>query len=318
MTLKHLLKTFGVRIGRVASSFSLLVAAAVALAGPYADLSNRLGAANSSGEKLAILRGVSIDDERLAALANRALARGHGNAAAASEDIKAAEDYIQLMAIAEDAANPGDQRKLAERIKKSGLYPDQAEKEEANWLSGAARRLKNLFEREDSSSRPKFNAPAPPAFGFLIPLVWIVLVGLLLAFIVFAARFISFSRSKKRKAKAVLEEDEPERTLDEWLALADAHEREGRFREAVRALYLACLLKFDERNVARFIRSQTNWEHLARIESSPRLPAGIDFRAATKAFDSVWYGHKVRGKVDVDDFRTWYGSVTEGLQRAAA
>jgi hypothetical protein len=154
--------------------------------------------------------------------------------------------------------------------------------------------------------------------GFLIPVVWVILAGLLLAFIVFAVRFVSFSKSKKRKAKAVLEEDEPERTLDEWLALADAHEREGRFREAVRALYLACLLKFDERNVARFIRSQTNWEHLARIESSPKLPVGLDFRAATKAFDQVWYGHKVRGRADVDEFRAWYLSVTEGLKAAAA
>lgn len=315
--MKHLLKTFGVRIGRVASSFSLLLVVTVALAGPYGQLSDRLGSAKSASGKLTILRELSIDDDRLRGLANRALARGHGNAGAASKEIQAAEDYVQLMSIAEEAANPGDQKKLAERIKKSGLYADQAEKQEANWLSAAARRLGNLFRR-DPSPQPKVNIPAVGALNFLIPLVWVILGVLLLGFIIFAARYISFSRSKKRRAKAVLEEDEPERTLDEWLALADAHEREGRFREAVRALYLACLLKFDERNVARFIRSQTNWEHLSRIEASPRLPAGIDFRAATKAFDSVWYGHKVRGKVDVDDFRSWYGSVTEGLKAAAA
>ncbi|HWA84414.1 MAG TPA: DUF4129 domain-containing protein, partial [Fimbriimonadaceae bacterium] len=113
-------------------------------------------------------------------------------------------------------------------------------------------------------------------------------------------------------------DDEPERTLDEWLELSSSYERDGKYREAVRALYLACLLKFDERNVARFLRSQTNWEHLARIETSPKKPAGLDFRTPTQAFDRIWYGYKVRGPIDVAEFRAWYGDVTRALQGAAA
>jgi hypothetical protein len=152
---------------------------------------------------------------------------------------------------------------------------------------------------------------------FLMYFVWFLLGAAVLAFIIYALRFVSFGKLKKRKAKAMLDEDEPERTLDEWLAMAESFEREGRYREAVRALYLACLLKFDERNVARFVRSQTNWEHLARIEDSPRRPVSLDFRSATQAFDRIWYGHKVRGSEDVVDFKAWYESVSAALRVAA-
>lgn len=317
--MKHWRKTSGVQIGRVVSSFSFLLLVAIVWAGPFGKLSDQLAKASSQGEKLKILKGSPISDARLEALTNRAVVRGHGDATAASKEISDAEDYVQLMAIAEDASSPGDQGKIARRIKESGSYPDQSNSESSNWLSGAVERLKNLAPKERKRSDESGIAlPGFGALGFIVPVVWFLLAAALLAFIIFALRFVSFKRSKKRKAKAVLEEDEPERTLDEWLALAEAHEREGRFREAVRALYLACLLKFDERNVARFIRAQTNWEHLARIEASPRLPQGLKFRSATQAFDNVWYGHKVRGAVDVDEFRAWYRQVTDALKAAAA
>lgn len=316
--MKHWRKTSGVRIGRVVSSFSLIVLAVCAWAGSYGDLSDELAKAKSLAAKREVLRASEIEDERLEKLISRSLDPSDRDP---DQAVRTAEEYAQLMAIAEASSVEGDQSKAAKRIKDAPFYRDIGEGETANWLSGSMRRLGKIFERKESRNRgmdmPQIGA-APNFFGFLIPMVWCLLGALLIGFIIYAARFISFSKSKKRKAKAMLEEDEPERTLDEWLALADSHEREGRYREAVRALYLACLLKFDERNVARFIRSQTNWEHLARIESSPRLPTGLQFRSATQAFDQVWYGHKVRGSVDVDEFRSWYRAVTDALKAAAA
>jgi hypothetical protein len=86
----------------------------------------------------------------------------------------------------------------------------------------------------------------------------------------------------------------------------------------VRCLYLACLLRLDDAGVARFDRSETNWEHLYRIERSPSKPTGLGFRAPTIAFDRVWYGHNVRGLSDVHEFRMWYVGVQEALKERAA
>jgi len=114
----------------------------------------------------------------------------------------------------------------------------------------------------------------------------------------------------------MLEQDEPERTLDEWLDMANKLTADGKYREAVRCLYLACLLRFDEHLVARFDRGQTNWEHLARIRASSRMPIGLDFESPTKRFDTIWYGHRTRGLSDVDQFKDWYGRITEALAGA--
>jgi hypothetical protein len=136
--------------------------------------------------------------------------------------------------------------------------------------------------------------------------------------VVYAINRFSWSKRLERRAKALLDEDEPERSLDEWLEMADKLEREGKYREAVRSLYLACLLKIDEARIARFERSQTNWEHLARIEASPRRPAELEFREATMAFDHIWYGMRVDGSTDVMRFRNWYRQVTEAVKPKAA
>jgi hypothetical protein len=147
-----------------------------------------------------------------------------------------------------------------------------------------------------------------------------LLIGLLVAavifFLVLAFRHFSWKKTLKRKSSALLEEDEPERSADEWLRLAEGLSLQGRYREAVRCLYLACLLRIDEAKVARFIRSETNWEHLARIQASAKRPPSLDILAPTRAFDQIWYGHRVRGEADVDQFKIWYEEVVASLRAA--
>lgn len=309
--MRHWRKTSGAPIVRVASSFSLFAAAALAMCGQYRDLEASLAAAKTAQAKVDILQNAVIDDPQLVAYAGQATANNPGT-------VEQAVRFVSLKAMAESAGKPADQSRRLKEIKSSVLYNDEGAKEQANWLSGAIARLRNLVPKFDA---PRTRGPGirPPAFApVLIYLVWFLLAAAVLAFIVYALRFVSFAKLKHRKAKAMLADDEPERTLDEWLALAQSLELEGRYREAVRALYLACLLKFDERNIARFIRSQTNWEHLARIEGSPRRPSNLDFRTPTGAFDRIWYGFKGRGREDVDDFRQYYGRVCDALREDAA
>ena len=119
--------------------------------------------------------------------------------------------------------------------------------------------------------------------------MWILLGGLGGLAVFLLARY---ARLPGFRRKAVLvEEEEAPRSADAWLDEANALIAQGRFREAVRGLYVAGLMRFDEAGVARFDRHQTNWEHLRRIEASPKRPPGTDVRAATGRFDRVWYGH---------------------------
>lgn len=227
-------------------------------------------------------------------------------------------EALRLRAEGSASQSKTDDVALARQIKSSPLYRDPGLREQTNWLSGAAARLNNLHP-DLSCKEPDVKPVNGPELGaWLIYVMWTVLALAVTGFLVFAYKRFSWSKGLERKAKALLDEDEPERTLDEWLDLANRLEREGRHREAVRCLYLACLLKLDEARVARFERSETNWEHLARIEASPKKPADLDFRSPTKAFDEIWYGMRVNGAEDVARFRTWYTQVTEAVRARAA
>lgn len=220
---------------------------------------------------------------------------------------------LRAEAVTESSVSVASASEIVQAIKKEGGYRDPGVSESSNWLSRALDRLKNLFKRDSGPQAiPDLNLPLIGAvFQYFMWSVLAIAVGI---FSYFAFRHFQWRRRLARKASAVLDEDEPERSIDEWLALADELESKGEFRKAVRALYLACLLRFDEVRVARFDRGQTNWEHLARIEASPTRPAELDFRAPTKAFDLVWYGHVVRGKEDVQAFRETYRMVKQLTQ----
>lgn len=240
-------------------------------------------------------------------------------------------EKIEIRAQVDGGAEPTegqDPKKQAETIKKDPLYSDPGIEESSNWFSRAMQRLGEAIARLlDSFSRPEMEAPRTPnlepgflqGIGAILKLVvYGVLAALLGLFLYFVMRHFHWRSKLRRQAVAMLEDDEPERTVDEWLEQADALAAQGKYREAVRCLYLACLLKFDEAHVARFVRSQTNWEHLARIESSPRLPSGIEFRQATQEFDRIWYGYRVKGIEDVHRFRDWYAGLTRDLKQVAA
>jgi len=225
--------------------------------------------------------------------------------------------HTQLKSTSFDSARV---ERKAKEIKASPIYRDTGNVSQSNWIGRAFERLgewlSKPFSKGSSSLNPAtLNAPSLNARVFL----WIMgglLASLIIVFLIFVIRQVNWTRTLRRKATALLGEDEPDRNVDEWLNLAEALTKQGRYREAVRCLYLATLLRFDEANVARFIRSETNWEHLARIQASPNRPADIDFLPPTQAFDLIWYGQRVRGIEDVDQFRIWYGQASKSLMGA--
>jgi hypothetical protein len=290
-----------------------------ALAGPYADLDARLSSTPSYQRKLDLLADAAANLQSDALGQEISGVSGDANSKSDKDAIDHACQTVAMLARVESSKSSGSAKDVAAEIKRSPFYRDNGEKDESNWLGRALDRLRNLSFKLPDQKRP---TGAFPEIGqYVIWFVWFALGVGLIVFVVFAVKRVDWKTLGKRKKSAgggVLEEDEPDRTLDEWLQLADKLESEGRHREAVRGLYLACLLKIDEARIAKFDRGQTNWEHLERIETSPRLPEGLDFRTPTQAFDRIWYGYQVQGAEDVARFRLWYRAITEATQRAAA
>ncbi|MDR3687858.1 MAG: DUF4129 domain-containing protein [Fimbriimonas sp.] len=299
------------RTDRATWTLVLLAAAALVSAGPYGDLKKQLDRQTGAD---GVIRTVSASDkinqqpdikERLQAATDEDTDRDQ-----IALDLR---NMVSMGAMAEERSNTSIDASLAKQVKSNPLYRDQGVDKRENWFREAIERLKNLKWRPKEAT--KQDVPNIPLIGrLLVYALWGLLIGAVLLLLYYALRYVDWRSTLMRKSRTLLEEDEPERTLDEWLTVADAHASAGRYREAVRALYLACLLKFDEHDVARFDRGETNWEHLARIQSSPLRPTDLDFTEATKQFDRVWYGHIVRGAEDYELFKTWYGRVVSALE----
>jgi len=231
---------------------------------------------------------------------------------------------IDARLIAEAQGQPGevkDPKATAEQILRSPVYTDREEREGRNWLDDVTDRLGERFVTWIANMLERlFGNRALPFFGFgggpmsgLTFVAWVlivVVVGLLLFFILRGLK----GAARKRRVGGILEDDEPERTADQWLQQAERLEAEGKFREAVRCLYLACLVRYDDGLVARFRRHETNWEHLYRIEASASNPKDIDFRDLTQRFDKVWYGYMVKGPEDVTEFKEVYKRLCQALK----
>ncbi|MBS1709546.1 MAG: DUF4129 domain-containing protein [Armatimonadetes bacterium] len=218
-----------------------------------------------------------------------------------------------------------DPKAEAAQIVAKPEYHDTGVASNKNWLSATFERagrfigewFNNLWKRLFGDSRAQLPQSSFGAINFQ-PIVWTVLVAGLLGFAYYAVTRFRWTFNRKVKAGGLLQDDEPDRTADEWITRSEELSANQQYREAVRCLYLACLVKFDEANVMRFRRGETNWEHLWRFDASPRKPAGLDLATPTRAFDVIWYGRRTEGQPDVDRFREFYNQVVAATAKAKA
>jgi hypothetical protein len=256
--------------------------------GPYADLDASLKG-RPDAEAVAGLRRLAKDDSE----AQDAIVNGPA----------AVRAYVGLRAALEGAP-PSD------KLPSIGAGPGD-ERTSSSWLAKAFARF----------HWPKWDMDTPKSSGvglgdWVTTLMWGALALLAGLAVFLLARYVRFPGLRKKVA--LMDTEEPSRTADEWLEEANRLIAGGKYREAVRGLYVAGLLRLDEAGVARFDPHQTNWEHLRRIEASPKRPSGADVRGATGRFDRVWYGQKPTTMEDASAMRSWYDALTTRLMGASA
>ena len=145
----------------------------------------------------------------------------------------------------------------------------------------------------DRQPEPTVQARAP--IGIPLPGAWFfLLVGLVLVLGVvgylLATRQRDVADARAAGAGAAADgadprERPPAAFLDDAAQLAD----EGRFREALRALYLATLVALDRRRLISFDPTLTNWQYMRQM---PKSDTRQLFSQFTRLFDYKWYGEE--------------------------
>jgi hypothetical protein len=92
------------------------------------------------------------------------------------------------------------------------------------------------------------------------------------------------------------------RPATEWRAEAEAHERAGEWRQAVRCRYRALVADLAGRGLLQEVPGRTAGEY--RAELGDTLPtAAPPFRGATELFEGAWYGRRPTAQAEAAAFR---------------
>ena len=182
-------------------------------------------------------------------------------------------------------------------------------------------------------ARPEFRPPDRPLlnrlFDWLLDMVGRLLAALggsgaggivgliLLALLLVGVGLVvaRFSRGLTRSPEvAAAVPGIPRRSAAEWRAEAEAHERAGDWRRAIRARYRALVAELAARGLVEEVPGRTAGEY--RREVGRNLPgAATDFAGATELFEVAWYGRSQTGPREADHLRDLSSRV---LQRAPA
>ena len=105
----------------------------------------------------------------------------------------------------------------------------------------------------------------------------------------------------------------PGRSAADWRAEAEAHERAGEWRQAVRCRYRALVADLAGRGLVEEIPGRTAGEYRGEVRRS--VPAvADDFASATELFELAWYGGRQTGPPQASSFR----ALAERVLRQAA
>lgn len=226
-----------------------------------------------------------------------------GKAEPTRADVQRLADMVDLRSIAsgQPEIDAGELQEQARTIAQGPGFSRTDPRESSNWLDRGLRHVFDLIARLFSppEREPSPSTPVGPA-NWVVPAMWVILGLLLLTLGVAAVRLVNLGEIKlRRRSSGVMSDDEVAIAESSWIERAERAEADGDPREAVRAYYLATLVRIADAGIVTLVPQETNWEHLRRIRSSGRLPAAVDFVLSTKEFDRIWYGRHPAGEAEL-------------------
>ncbi|HEY7330597.1 MAG TPA: DUF4129 domain-containing protein [Gemmataceae bacterium] len=193
------------------------------------------------------------------------------------------------------------------------------EKEQAN----GRRQPAGGSDQPADAGRSAATSDGGPSF-----LGWLLLGGLALAVVVVGIfLYLTSPRSLKRKeseraalAAGLSAENDALQVLEQEPAAlwrqADALAANERYRDAVRAVYLAVLALLHRQRLIRFEPTRTNGEYVRQVRLSEQAPPELhsSFQELTNGFETMWYGERLCESGDYHACRT----LAEQTQQVAA
>ena len=141
---------------------------------------------------------------------------------------------------------------------------------------------------------------------------WAVVVVLAALATFFAVRFTRGVRRDPSLAAGV--PAAPRRPAEDWRADAEAQERTGNWRAALRCRYRALVADLAGAGLVEEVPGRTAGEYRRQVGDSVPDRAG-DFAAATDLFEAAWYGNRPTGADEAQRFRTLAEGVLSGAPR---
>lgn len=194
-------------------------------------------------------------------------------------------------------------------------YEDNRGKSIREWLERFFADLFDVPDDVETPQGPNLALPLPPGE------IFIVLGGILLVLIVgyLAYTYLKDRTPSSARAAAAARdkpaEDPRDRAPEEHLDDAALLARQGDYRAALRALYLATLVSLDRRGFIQFDPALTNWQYIRQMTPGATRR---DFAQFTRVFDYKWYGDEPTLESDYLVCRAIADRVCRGEERAAA
>lgn len=217
----------------------------------------------------------------------------------------------KLLSIYLAAASSQEIRDKLSGILSSNEFTKPAEKTSllkhlADWLREQVQKyLKNL-KLPDTGANKLFNLDGmSPAGRFALNAAGIAILTLfIVGLLYFIFRNLRFSKSLKQKEDALLLTTlkDPEKVEQKAMECCNR----GDFRQGIRFLYIAFLLRLNELNIIKIDKSKTNKQYLNEMLNSG-LKAYEPAAGFTHAFNEYWYGNV---QMDREKFDFWYRNYT--------
>jgi len=192
--------------------------------------------------------------------------------------------------------DPGRVREMADDILARPEYREPGKSIFERVRDWIGERLADLLENIGFGS-----SGAGSVVGWIALLVLGAVVAGLAYWLIRSVLGDGWGRGKGDEGDPVILSVDEHRTPDEWLAEAERHEAEGRWRDGLLCRYRSLATRLVELEVIPEAVGRTAGEYVGDVAT--RLPAGAGpFRAATDLFESAWYGGVDTGSEGRDRF----------------